>query len=91
MAAAASIVRQASRPRVPSQRSRALPPRDTPAAKRGAVGCRQARRASIQPISSASPEWYARGSLFGSPEQPRKWGTTPFQPVLSSRRMKLRA
>ena len=63
----------------PSHFSSALPPSDTPAANNGVPGLSARRRCSIQSISPASPEWYARGNRFGSPLQPRKWTTTPRQ------------
>jgi hypothetical protein len=43
-----------------------------------------------QSISSASPEWYARGRRLGSPLQPRKWKTLPFHPRIFTRCMMAR-
>ena len=62
-----------------AQRSSMLPPSEMPTA--AAARCwRSAMRCRIHSTSSKSPEWYARGARFSSPEQPRKCGTAYDQP-----------
>ena len=47
----------AASPTSPAQRSRALPPRETPTASKGRPGLSAAKRCSIQSTSAKSPEW----------------------------------